>query len=73
MKSKVNLIQMLNNCIILILKKLELRQAFTLFDTNRNDYLSKQEIGAVLNNLAQYPTEEELQKLMDDLDKDGKL
>ncbi len=49
----------------------QLKQAFTLFDLKGNGYLTKEEIGAVLRNLAQYPTDEELEKMFVDIDQDG--
>ena len=33
--------------------------------------MTKEEIGAVLRNLAQYPTDEELEKMFVDIDQDG--
>ncbi|CAF0920846.1 unnamed protein product [Brachionus calyciflorus] len=49
----------------------ELKQAFRLFDKGENGVVTTQEIGSVLRNLGLYPTEQELQQMLRDIDIDG--
>ncbi|RNA44698.1 neo-calmodulin-like isoform X2 [Brachionus plicatilis] len=48
----------------------ELKQAFRLFDKEGNGVVTTQEIGSVLRNLGLYPTEQELQQMLKDIDID---
>ena len=50
----------------------ELKQAFRLFDKENNGVVTTQEIGSVLRNLGLFPTEQELQQMLKDIDIDGK-
>lgn len=48
-----------------------MKQAFRLFDKEGNGVVTTQEIGSVLRNLGLYPTEQELQQMLKDIDIDG--
>jgi calmodulin len=48
-----------------------LKQAFRLFDKEGNGVVTTQEIGSVLRNLGLFPTEQELQQMLKDIDIDG--
>ena len=49
----------------------DLKQAFRLFDKENNGVVTTQEIGAVLRNLSLFPTELELQAMLQEIDIDG--
>eukprot|EP00667_Euglena_gracilis_P019488 EG_transcript_20895 len=49
----------------------EFREAFTLFDRDGDGSITTKEIGAVMRALGQNPTEEELQKIIEEVDQDG--
>ena len=49
----------------------ELRHAFRVFDKDDDGTITTQEIGSVLRNLGSFPTEQELQQMLADIDIDG--
>jgi hypothetical protein len=49
----------------------DLKQAFRLFDKEERGVVTTQEIGSVLRNLGLFPTEQELQQMLKDIDIDG--
>ncbi|CAH1783491.1 unnamed protein product [Owenia fusiformis] len=49
----------------------EYREAFQLFDKDGNDSISASELGVVMRALYQNPTENELQNMLNQVDKDG--
>jgi calmodulin len=52
-------------------KILELKEAFRLFDKEGKGVVTTEEIGSVLRNLGLFPTENELQQMLNDIDIDG--
>nr|XP_034324176.1 calmodulin-beta-like isoform X1 [Crassostrea gigas]XP_034324177.1 calmodulin-beta-like isoform X1 [Crassostrea gigas] len=48
------------------------REAFSMFDKNGDDLISAGELGTVMRNLGLNPTEEDVKKMISDVDKDGK-
>jgi Ca2+-binding EF-hand superfamily protein len=54
-----------------LLSLIDLRQAFGLFDKEGNGVVTTKEIGNVLRNLGQYPSEKELNDMLDSIDIDG--
>ena len=51
--------------------RLELREAFTLFDKDGGGSISSSELAAVMRSLGQNPTEDELKEMIADVDEDG--
>ena len=51
---------------------LELREAFNIFDRDGSGSITSKELGIAMRSLGQYPTEDELQRMMDEVDVDGK-
>jgi calmodulin len=49
----------------------EFKEAFKLFDKDDNGSISTQELGTVMKNLGQNPTEGELQDMINEVDADG--
>lgn len=43
-----------------------------MFDKNGDDLISAGELGTVMRNLGLNPTEEDVKKMISDVDKDGK-
>merc|ERR1719199_204337 len=52
-------------------QKAEFKEAFALFDKDGNGKISVEELGTVMKNLGQNPTEEELNDMIKEVDKDG--
>jgi calmodulin len=50
----------------------ELKQAYKLFDKDDSGTIEIQELGLVLRNLGLFPTEKELNQMLNDIDIDGK-
>ena len=50
----------------------ELKEAFEMFDKNGDNCITCKELGIVLRNLGQNPTEQELQTMIEQVDLDGK-
>ena len=48
-----------------------MKQAFRLFDKDNNGMVTTEEIGSVLRNLGLFPTEQELQQMLKEIDIDG--
>lgn len=48
-----------------------MKQAFRLFDRGDNGEITTEEIGSVLRKLGLFPTEQELQQILNDIDIDG--
>ena len=57
---------------ILYLTVLEFREAFGLFDRDDNGVITTHELGTVMRNLGQNPTEQELKHMINEVDIDGK-
>jgi calmodulin len=51
-------------------QKDELKEAFAIYDTNNDGVISTRELGTVLRQLGQNPTEAEILEMIKDLDKD---
>ena len=49
----------------------EFKDAFSLFDKDNSGTITTEELGDVMRSLGQNPTEEDLQKMIDDVDQDG--
>ena len=49
----------------------EFKEAFALFDTNGDGYISKSELEAMMRSLGQTPTQTQLQDLISEVDTDG--
>merc|ERR1712029_61698 len=49
----------------------EFQDAFTYFDTDHDGIINSRELGSVLRQIGQNPTEAELQDMVNDVDKDG--
>eukprot|EP00249_Psilotum_nudum_P012010 c23528_g1_i1 orf=199-648(+) len=49
----------------------ELREAFNLFDKDRNGSITMEELGTVMRSLGQNPTKTELQNMINEVDVDG--
>ena len=49
----------------------EFRAAFELFDKDRDGLIKTKELGSILRNLGQYPSESELNTLIKEVDMDG--
>lgn len=49
----------------------EFKEAFSLFDVNGDGSITTDELGTVMRSLGQDPSEEELQKMVDEVDEDG--
>jgi calmodulin len=49
----------------------EFRAAFELFDKDRDGKITAKELGTVMRNLGQNPTEMELKEMIDEVDLDG--
>ncbi|ESN95031.1 hypothetical protein HELRODRAFT_146486, partial [Helobdella robusta] len=49
----------------------EYKEAFDLFDKNRNGYINTKELGLLLRSLGQNPTENELMMMINAVDFDG--
>ena len=52
-------------------KETEYREAFNLFDTNGDGTITVTELGIVMKNLGQNPTDEEVQDMINEVDVDG--
>ena len=50
----------------------ELREAFSLFDKDGSGTISNEELEVVMKSLGQNPTEDELQRMIHEVDVDGK-
>ena len=50
----------------------ELRDAFRIFDKDDSGEITKEELGTVLRNLGQFPSTEELDEMLREVDIDGK-
>jgi len=49
----------------------ELREAFKLFDKDGDGSITAEELGTVLRNLGQFPSAEELNMMLKEIDIDG--
>lgn len=49
----------------------DFREAFNMFVKDSNNSLSTKELGTVMRSLGQYPTENELQELIYEMDSQG--
>ncbi|PXF47369.1 Calmodulin [Gracilariopsis chorda] len=49
----------------------EFREAFNLFDTDGDGSITMKELGTVMRNLGQNPTEEALRQMINEVDADG--
>lgn len=49
----------------------ELRNAFNVFDTDGNGYITRDELGSVMGNLGEKLTSDELKEMMREADTDG--
>jgi calmodulin len=49
----------------------ELREAFEIFDRNKDGFITIKELGEIMKNLGQAPTESELQDMINEVDIDG--
>ncbi|XP_070538787.1 calmodulin-like isoform X1 [Ptychodera flava] len=49
----------------------DLKEAFTLFDKDGDGNITVKELGIVMRSLGQYPTEAELQDIVNEVDADG--
>ena len=58
--------------LFLLLFYLEWREAFCMFDKNGDDLISAGELGTVMRNLGFNPSEEDVRKMISDVDIDGK-
>lgn len=50
----------------------ELREAFRLFDKDGDGSITTGELGTVMRNLGQYPSSDELEQMLTEIDIDGK-
>lgn len=50
----------------------ELREAFRLFDKDGDGSISTEELGTVMRNLGQFPSMDELNQMLKEIDIDGK-
>lgn len=51
---------------------LEFQEAFRLFDKDGDGSITKQELGRVMRSLGQFAREEELERMLQEVDIDGK-
>jgi calmodulin len=49
----------------------EFREAFEIFDKDKDGYITIKELGEIMKNLGQTPTEAELQDMINEVDIDG--
>ncbi|KAK3578506.1 hypothetical protein CHS0354_007758 [Potamilus streckersoni] len=49
----------------------EYREAFNLFDKDGSGHITTEELGVVMRNLGQSPTQEELEQMVREVDKNG--
>lgn len=49
----------------------EYKEVFSLFDVNNDGHVNTKELGTVMRSLGQNPSEEELAKMVAEIDKDG--
>jgi calmodulin len=49
----------------------EFREAFEIFDKDKDGYITIKELGEIMKNLGQQPTEAELQDMINEVDVDG--
>ncbi|KAL5009330.1 hypothetical protein ScPMuIL_014911 [Solemya velum] len=49
----------------------EWREAFDMFDQNKDGRITSSELGDVMRSLEQSPSEEELRKMIEEVDRDG--
>ena len=49
----------------------ELKEAFEIFDKDKDGYITIKELGEIMKNLGQAPTESELQDMINEVDMDG--
>ncbi len=52
-------------------KLIELREAFEIFDRDKDGFITIKELGEVMKNLGQAPTESEIQDIINEIDIDG--
>lgn len=52
-------------------QKSQFKQAFNLFDTDKDGSITAEELGTVMRSLGQDPTEQEIQDMIDEVDEDG--
>lgn len=50
----------------------EFKEAFSLFDKDGNGTITSKELGTAMRSLGQYPTEVDLQDMINEIDADGK-
>ena len=51
----------------------EFKEAFSLFDKDGDGCITTKELGTVMRNLGQNPTESELQDMINEVDADGEF
>ena len=51
----------------------EFKQAFSLFDKSGDGIITTEELGAVMKSLGQTPGEAELQRMISEVDADGRF
>lgn len=51
---------------------LELQEAFRLYDKDGDGTISTVELATVMRNLGQFPSSDELQQMIDEIDIDGR-
>ncbi|KAJ2146345.1 Calmodulin [Coemansia sp. RSA 678] len=49
----------------------ELRDAFAIFDKNNDGMISKEELGVLMRSLSHNPTDEEISKMINEIDENG--
>ena len=52
-------------------KMSEFKEAFEIFDKDRDGYITTKELGDIMKNLGQSPSEAELQDMINEVDLDG--
>ena len=52
---------------------IEFKEAFSLFDKDGDGCITTKELGTVMRNLGQNPTESELQDMINEVDADGEF
>lgn len=51
----------------------EFRSSFAMFDKDNDGTISTEELGIVMTSLGQYPTNQELQEMIHEVDIDGMI
>jgi len=69
----VNLLNDQNWCYIILIVFQEFKVAFAMFDKNGDGTISSAELGLIMRNLGQNPTENELMDMINEVDIDGKM